>query len=154
MNGYSDWFGFLKIGNSCRNRWQEIAIKYTTSTQTHQVRIQLHCLSSVSRKIMDQENMTPSKMFSNSQPKQSNNNICIEPIYNSVTIVCYLYCNKVFKLEAGLKRYINRCKGRDKDLDKRKSLVMNHPPAENHTANVTRERNYHHGQGILNRKGE
>ena len=103
---------------------------------------------------MDQENMTPSKMFSNSQPKQPNNNICIEPIYNSVTIVCYLYCNKVFKLEAGLKRYINRCKERDKDLDKRKSLVTNHPPAENHTANVTRERNYHHGQGILNRKGE
>ena len=152
VNGYSDCFGFFKIGTSCRNRWQEVAIKYTTSTQTHQIRIQLHCLSSVTRKIMDQENMTPNKIFSNSQPKQSNNNICIEPIYNSVTIICYFYCNKVFKLEAGLKCYINRCKERAKDLNKRKSLVMNHPPAENNTANGGRS--YHHGKVIWNRKGD
>ena len=38
-----------------------------------------------------------------------------------------------------MKRQINRCKERDKDLDKCESLVISHPPAENDTVNMTRE---------------
>ena len=49
----SDWFGFLKVGATCLNQQQARAMKHTTSIQTHQVRIQLHCLSSVLTEIMD-----------------------------------------------------------------------------------------------------
>ena len=53
--------------------------------------------------------------------------------------VCCLYCNKVYKSEADLKPHINRCKERGKDLEKRESPVIIHPPSENRAANMTRE---------------
>ena len=36
-------------------------------------------------------------------------------------------------------RHINKCKERDKDLDKHESLLINHPPTENDTVDMTRE---------------
>ena len=107
VNGYSDWFGFLKVRATRLNEWQVITIKHNTSIKTRQVKIQLNCLSSVSTKIMYWENMTPLIMFYQT-PSQSNDNICIELINDSVTSVqneksvevCCLYCNKVYKSEA------------------------------------------------------
>ena len=87
------------------------------------------------------------KILQDSQPRQSIDHICIEPINNSVTSFpigkfvqgCCLYCSKVYKLEAGLKPHINRCKERDKNIAKPELSVINHPPAENDTVNITRE---------------
>ena len=50
---------------------------------------------------------TSNKVLPNSQPKQSNDNICLEPRSNFVTSVqdgksvevCCLYCQKVYKSE-------------------------------------------------------
>lgn len=50
-----------------------------------------------------------------------------------------MYCNKVRKSEVGLKRNIDRRKERAQDLDKRESSVINNPPAENDTMNMTRK---------------
>ena len=80
------------------------------------------------------------KILQDSQPWQSIDHICIEPINNSVTSFpngrfvegCCLYCSKVYELEAGLKPHIA----------KPELLVINHPPAENDTVNMTREYNW------------
>ena len=63
VNGYFDWLDFLNVGATCLNQWQAIARKHTPSTQMHQIRIQLQCLSSVPTKIMDPQNMTPLTKF-------------------------------------------------------------------------------------------
>ena len=89
---------------------------------------------------------TSNKVLPNSQPKQSNDN-SIEPVRNSVTSVqdgksvefCCLYCKNVYKSGSGLKGHTNKCKEREKDLDKHESSVINHPPIENDTVDMTRQ---------------
>ena len=57
----------------------------------------------------------------------------IEPIANTV----WLILEEIYKSGAGLKRHVNKCKERGKDLDKHESLVINDPPIENDTADKT-----------------
>ena len=88
---------------------------------------------------------TSNKVLPNLQQKQSNDNICIKPVSNSVTSIqdgrsvevrCS-YCSKVYKSGAGLKHHINKCKERDKDFDKRESSVISFLPTENDNVDMT-----------------
>ena len=92
--------------------------------------------------------MTPlTQFYQNSQPKQSTDNICIEPINKSTTSVqngkslevCCLYCNKVYESGPSLKRQIKKCKERREDLNKQEPLVIDPPPTKNNTVDMTKE---------------
>ena len=126
----------------------------SNSNKTHHVNINTSSKDSISFSFFClnknyglREYETSNKVSRNSQLKQLNDNAYIEPISNSVTSVqdgksvevCCLYCNKVYKSEAGLKRHKNKCMEKDKDLNKHVSLVINHPPTENDTVDMTRE---------------
>ena len=71
---------------------------------------------------------TSNKVLPNLQQKQSNDNICIKPVSNSVTSI---QDGRSVEVRAGLKHHINRCKERDKDFDKRESSVSSFPSTEN-----------------------
>ena len=88
---------------------------------------------------------TSNKVLPILQKKQSNDNICIKPVSNSVTsiqdgisveVTC-LYCSKVYKSGAGLKHHMNRWKERDKEFDKRESSVISCPRTENDNVDMT-----------------
>ena len=154
QNHHCEWIFRLVWLPSWRYMFKSMA---SNSDKTHHVKINSSSKDSVSLSFFHlDKNYGPSeydisnKALPNSQPKQSNDNVCIEPINNSVTSVqdeksgevCYLYCNKVHKSGAGLKRYINKCKERDKVLHKYELSVINHPPTENDIVDMIRDYNW------------